>query len=382
MELIPVTILTGFLGAGKTTLLQRVLTEAHGQKIAVIENEFGEESIDNEMLISETNEQIVQLNNGCVCCTIREDLRAALSMLAAKKRKGELNFDRVVLETTGMADPGPVSQTFFIDDDVADSYMLDSIITIVDAKHGNQTLDDRVEAQKQVGFADQIFISKADLVSADELADLQGRLRHMNPRASQRVVHFGEVPLGEVLDLRGFNLNAKLDIDPDFLQRDGHAHDHAEHCGCGCHDEHEHDEHCGCGGHDKHEHAGHCGCEGHGEHEHGEHCGCAGHAHHHQHDDDVKSFVFRTHKPFNAAKLENFLGEIIDIYGPQMLRYKGVLNMQGTDRKVIFQGVHQIMGSDLGPKWSVDESKESKMVFIGIDMPKDILIQGLEQCLE
>lgn len=356
MELIPVTILTGFLGAGKTTLLQRVLTEAHGQKIAVIENEFGEESIDNDLLVSETNEQIVQLNNGCVCCTIREDLRAALTLLAAKKQQGELHFERVVIETTGMADPGPVAQTFFMDEEVAKHYMLDSIITIVDAKHGNQTLDERVEAQQQVGFADQIFISKADLVTPEELADLQHRLTRMNPRAAQRLVHFGEVPISEVLDLRGFNLSAQLEIDPDFLkEEDDHHHEHHEH--------HEHHH-----GHEHHDHD----CE---------ECGC-GHVHHHHHDDDVKSFVFRTTRQFNAGKLEDFLGAVVQIYGPKMLRYKGVLNIKGTDRKVIFQGVHQMMGSDLGPRWVDGERRESRMVFIGIDLPKDIFMQGLEQSLE
>lgn len=372
MELIPATILTGFLGAGKTTLLQRVLTEAHGQKIAVIENEFGEESIDNELLVSETNEQIVQLNNGCVCCTIREDLRSALSMLADKRRKGELDFERVVIETTGVADPGPVAQTFFMDEDVAENYMLDSIITIVDAKHGHQTLNDRVEAQQQVGFADVIFISKADLVSEGELADLQHRLRRMNPRAAQRIVHFGEVPIAQVFDLRGFNLSAKLEIDPDFLREEEHGHE--EHGCCG-HDHGEHEHHHA---HDGHHEEGHC-C-GH-DHAHHDGCCCGGHHHHHHHDDDVKSFVFRSTRPFSAEKLEGFLGDVIQIYGPKMLRYKGVLNMQGTDRKVIFQGVHQMMGSDLGPKWAQGEEKESRLVFIGIDLPKDIFMQGLEQCL-
>ena len=164
MSLIPATILTGFLGSGKTTLLKRVLTEAHGQKIAVIENEFGEENIDNEILVQDAKEQIIQLNNGCVCCTIREDLRTTLADLAEKKRKGELDFDRVVIETTGLADPGPVAQTFFMDDEIAETYLLDSILTLVDAKHGDQQLDDRQEARRQVGFADQIFISKTDLV--------------------------------------------------------------------------------------------------------------------------------------------------------------------------------------------------------------------------
>lgn len=341
--LIPATILTGFLGSGKTTLLKRVLTEAHGQKIAVIENEFGEENIDNEILVADTEEQVIQMNNGCVCCTIREDLRSTLSDLAEKRRKGELTFDRVVIETTGLADPGPVAQTFFMDDEIAESYLLDSILTLVDAKHADQQLDTRQEARRQVGFADQIFISKTDLVGQEEVDALIHRIKHMNPRAPQRAVNFGEVPIAQVFDLKGFNLNSKLDIDPDFLNAEGHDHDHHDH-----------------------------------DHEHGEHCD---HPHHHAHDDDVKSFVFRSKKAFSPAKLEDFLGAIVQVYGPKLLRYKGVLNMKGSDRKVVFQGVHQLMGSDLGPKWAPGEEKVSKLVFIGIDLPKDILLQGLEQCL-
>ena len=370
--LIPATILTGFLGAGKTTLLKRVLTEAHGQKIAIIENEFGEENIDNEILVSDTNEQIIQMNNGCVCCSIREDLRTTLQLLAAKKRKGLLDFERVVIETTGLADPGPVAQTFFMDDEIAESFLLDSILTLVDAKHAAQQLNDRQEARRQVGFADQIFISKADLVSPAELDALQHRLKHMNPRAPQKVVHFGEVALAEVFDLRGFNLNAKLDIDPDFLSEDDHQHHHhdGEHCD---HPSHQH-EHSYDHAHDH----GHSPAHGEPGHVHDEHCN---HGHHHHYDDDVKSFVYKTTRKFDPAKLEDFLGAIVNIYGPKMLRYKGVLNMKGTEKKVIFQGVHQLMGSDLGPDWGEGEERISKMVFIGIDLPKDILIQGLEQSL-
>jgi G3E family GTPase len=323
--LIPVTILTGFLGSGKTTLLKRLLSETHGQRIAVIENEFGAENIDNDILVTDSEEQIVQMNNGCICCSIREDLRQTLSDLAAKRRKGELKFDRVVIETTGLADPGPVAQTFFMDDEVAENYLLDAILTLVDAKHGPQQLDERQEVRRQIGFADQIFLSKTDLVEASAVDELAERIRHMNPRAPQHRVHFGEVPLTKVLDLRGFNLNAKLDIDPDFLDD------------------------------------------------------AAPHSHHH--NDDVKSFVFRSERAFVPAKLEDFLGGIVQVYGPRMLRYKGVLNMKGTARKVIFQGVHQLMGSDLGPAWPAGEPKVSKMVFIGINLPRDLFEQGLTQCL-
>jgi G3E family GTPase len=247
-----------------------------------------------------------------------------------------------------LADPGPVAQTFFMDDEIAESYLLDSILTLVDAKHADEQLNTRQEARRQVGFADQIFLSKTDLAEPAAVAALQHRLKHMNPRAPQQTVHFGEVPIAQVFDLKGFNLNAKLDIDPDFLKADSHDHHHDHH--------HDHDH----------------------DHEHGEHCD---HPHHHAHDDDVKSFVFRSSKAFNPAKLEDFLGAIVQVYGPKMLRYKGVLYMKGSDRKVIFQGVHQLMGSDLGPKWAPGEAKGSKMVFIGIDMPRDVLLQGLEQCL-
>jgi G3E family GTPase len=352
--MVPVTILTGFLGSGKTTLLNRILKEDHGQRIAVIENEFGESGVDSE-IIEKSEEQIIEMNNGCICCTVRGDLIRILGSLKEKRDQGALKFDRVVIETTGMADPGPVAQTFFTDEEIGNYYLLDSIITLVDAKHAAQQLNDRQEARRQVGFADQIFLSKTDLVSKEETEALIHRLKHMNPRAPIKAVHFGEVPLSEVLDLRGFNLSAKLDIDPDFLKEEGdHDHDH---------DHHDHD----------HEHGEHCSHPSH-QHDHG-------HGHHHHHDDDVKSFVYRSERPFDPAKLEDFLGAIVNIYGPRMLRYKGVLNMKGTERKVIFQGVHQLMGSDLGPQWADGEPRVSKMVFIGIDLPKDIFLQGLEQSL-
>jgi len=348
MSLIPVTILTGFLGSGKTTLLKRVLSEAHGQKIAVIENEFGEENIDGDILVSDVQEQIIQMSNGCICCTIREDLRSTLCDLAEKKRKGELHFERVIIETTGLADPGPVAQTFFMDDEITGSYLLDSILTLVDAKHAAQQLNNRPEARRQVGFADQIFISKTELVTQDDLDALIHRLKHMNPRAPQKMVHFGEVAISEVLDLRGFNLNTKLDIDPDFLKEEERNHHHAH------------------------------------NHEDGERCDHPFHQHDqgpHHHNDDVTSFVFRADRALDSTKLEDFLGAIVNSYGPRLFRYKGVLNIKGIERKVIFQGVHQLISSDLGPLWTTGEKRCSKMVFIGIELPKDMFLQCLEQCL-
>jgi len=354
-KLIPVTILTGFLGSGKTTLLKRILNEPHGMKIAVIENEFGEENIDNEILVQDGREQIVQMSNGCICCTIRGDLVQALSDLMTRRDAGEIAFDRVVIETTGVANPGPVAQTFFMDDEIASRYLLDAVVTLVDAKHAHLQLDKQEEAQRQVGFADAIFITKSDLVTEDDVAELRHRLLHMNPRAPIRQVNFGETPIETIFDLRGFNLNAKLEIDPEFLRADGHDHEHGEHCEADCGHDHDH-------GHD---------------HEHGH---AHNHHHHHDHADRIASFVFRSDKPFHYGKLEEFLSGILAVYGEKLLRYKGVLYMEGVDRKVVFQGVHQLMGSDVGAKWE-DETPGTKMVFIGVDLPRDAILKGLANCL-
>ena len=319
---VPVTILTGFLGAGKTTLLNRILKEPHGYRIAVIENEFGEEGVDNDLLLQDTGEQILEMNNGCICCTVRGDLVRILLDLRQRRESGASKFDRVIIETTGLADPSPVAQTFFIDDGVAEYYMLDAVITVVDAKHANRQLDTHPEAQAQVGFADRILLSKTDLVGTEELAALKQRLAAINPRAPIRAVHFGDAPIGEILDLKGFNLNAVLDIDPEFLSSDAHNH-----------------------------------------------------------DDAVGSFVFRSNKPFDPIKLEEFLGGIVQVYGPDLLRYKGVLYMKGSDRQTVFQGVHQMMGADFGRRWQANERPSTKMVFIGRNLPRDMIVQGLQQCL-
>jgi G3E family GTPase len=320
-HMVPVTILTGFLGSGKTTLLNRILKEEHGHRIAVIENEFGEVGVDND-IIEKSDEQIVEMNNGCICCTVRGDLIRILGELKDKRSQGALNFDRVVIETTGMADPGPVAQTFFTDEDIGNYYLLDSIITLVDAKHAEKQLDEFREAQEQVGFADRILMSKTDLVGEDEVKKLSERIRDMNPRAPIKKVHFGNAPIAEVLDIRGFNLNAILELDPEFLVDS-----------------------------------------------------------HHEHHDEVESFVFRSDKPFDGDKLEQFLSGIIQVYGPDLLRYKGVLWMKGNPQRVVFQGVHMMMGGDLGKPWGKGEKKQSTMVFIGKKLPRDLFIAGLEQCL-
>jgi G3E family GTPase len=350
MELIPSTILTGFLGAGKTTLLNRILQENHGLRIAVIENEFGQENIDNEILVQDSTEQIVEMNNGCICCTVRGDLIAALGNLARKRDAGELQFDRVIIETTGLANPGPVAQTFFVDEEVGAHYLLDAVVTVVDARHGMDQLDRHEEAQRQVGFADKILMSKTDLVDAGAVEELKARIRRINPRAPISTSDFGRAPISEVLDLRGFNLNDKLELDPAFLTAD-EAHDH------------EHD----------HEHVHTEACD---------HSEERSHDHHHaHHSDDIAAFVFKSERAFDPERLDQFLGSMVQVFGPSMLRYKGVLLMAGADRKVVFQGVHQIMGSDLGAKWGDQETRGSKMVFIGKNLPKDVFIRGLEQCL-
>jgi G3E family GTPase len=322
VERIPATVLTGFLGAGKSTLLRRVLTEEHGRKIAVIVNEFGEEDIDSEIIVSDGDEQIIQLSNGCLCCGIRDDLRATLSDLAHERAGGQLAFDQVMIETTGLADPGPVAQTFFLDDQVATRYRPDAVLTLVDAVHGMDQLDTWREARRQVGFADKLFVSKIDLANADSVEILCERLRRMNPRAPQRRTSFGAVPLSDVFDVGGFNLDAELDLDG------------------------------GDGDHD-----------------------------HHHHHDDVNSLAYRSERPFHPARFAEFMTALVRSYGTRLLRYKGVLNMAGQEHKIIFQGVHQLMSHDAGAPWSPGERRTSRLVFIGIELPRELLTQGLEQCL-
>ncbi len=340
---LPVTILTGFLGAGKTTLLRRVLTEDHGRRIAVIENEFAAENIDGDIIVNGGDERIVQLINGCLCCGIRDDLRATLDDLALRRERGEIDFDQVMIETTGLADPGPIAQTFFLDPSVAAAYRPDAILTLVDALHGMDQLDSRGEARCQVGFADRLFITKSDLVPAAALAVLQARLTRMNPRAAQRVAAFGDVPLSDVFDVCGFNLTADLELDRPTPAQGAAGH-------------HAHDAPTGA-------HANEADCR------------------HHRHDDDVSSFVFRTHRAINGARFNQFMTTVIKAYGQALLRYKGVLNFAGVDRKVILQGVHQLMSHDAGQPWEAAVPRESKLVFIGLDLPQQHIAWGLEQCL-
>ena len=319
---VPVTILTGFLGAGKTTLLNRILQEKHGGRIAVIENEFGEAGIDNDLLMDSGDEQIIEMNNGCICCTVRGDLVRILGELREKRTAGSLRFDRVVIETTGLADPAPVAQTFFIDDEIASYYLLDGILTVVDAKHAQAQLDEHHEAQEQVGFADRILLSKVDLVTEDERRLLVDRIGRMNARAPVRRVDFGNAPVNELLDIRGFDLDSILEIEPRFLSEDEH-----------------------------------------------------------QHDEAVRSFVFRSERPFDQDTLADVLNGLIQQFAARMFRYKGILNIVGIDSRVVLQGVHMMMATDLGKPWIPGAARTSTLVFIGRDLPEADFIAGLESCL-
>ncbi len=317
---IPVTILTGFLGAGKTTLLNRILTEHHGRRIAVIENEFGETGIDNELLV-QADEQIVEMNNGCICCTVRGDLVRILGELAERRENGDIHFERVIIETTGLADPAPVAQTFFIEQDIAENYKLDAIVTVVDAVHAHLQLQEHHEAQEQVGFADRILLSKTDLAETEIVVDLEARLRAMNPRAPIKRVHFGETELHDILDIDGFNLDDILKIEPDFLEDVSH-----------------------------------------------------------EHDDAISSLVYRSARPFDFARLLHFMDVLIGSFGQDLLRYKGILNIAGNDNKILFQGVHMLMGDSLGKPWPVHEDRHSQLVFIGRNLPRQQILTALEAC--
>ncbi len=318
---IPVTILTGFLGAGKTTLLNRILKEEHGEKIAVIENEFGEEGVDNAILSDSIKEQIVEMNNGCICCTVRGDLIRILNSLYKRRSKGELHFDRVVIETTGMADPAPVAQTFFADEKVNERYLLDAVITVVDAKHGLTQIKEFTEAQQQVAFADRLLVSKTDVVSEGEAQILMERLRGLNVRAPIQKVNFGVTPIKDLLDIRGFNLNAILDIQPDFLTNSDH-----------------------------------------------------------EHHDEVASFYIKTEVPLDVRKVDRYIGSLINLYGEQMLRYKGILNIKGEPRRVVFQGVHMMAGFDFASEWADGQKRESTVVFIGRKLPEALFRELFEDC--
>jgi G3E family GTPase len=341
---IPVTVLTGYLGAGKTTLLNRILSEQHGKKYAVIVNEFGEIGIDNDLVVG-ADEEVFEMNNGCICCTVRGDLMRILNDLM--KRKGK--FDAIIVETTGLADPAPVAQTFFVDENVGRQTKLDAVVTVADAKWLNDRLKDAPEAKNQIAFADVILINKIDLVSPAELSEVEARIRAINPYARLHKTERAKIPLNEILERNAFDLDRILDIEPAFLdgEEHGHHHDHGD-------------------GHD---------------HDHGQK-----HAHHddglkHYHDEEIQSLSLKSDKPLDADKFFPWVEDLVQKEGPSILRSKGILSFKGDDERFVFQGVHMILDGDHQRPWKTDEKRQSRIVFIGRNLPREMIAEGFESCI-
>ena len=337
----PVTVLTGYLGAGKTTLLNRILSEDHGKKYAVIVNEFGEVGIDNDLIVG-ADEEVFEMNNGCVCCTVRGDLIRVVQGLM--KRKG--GFDAIIVETTGLADPGPVAQTFFVDEDVRAKTQLDSVTTVVDAKHLMLRLADSKEAAEQVAFADQIILNKTDLVTEAELEEVERAIRRLNPLAPIHRAQRSNVPLDLVLGRGSFDLARITDLEPDFLNpahgEAGHVHD--EDCD---HDHHDHDHH---DGHD-----------------------------HHGHDIDasgIRGVSLTSDKPIHGQRITQWLNDVLQTQGPDILRAKGIIDVAGEDRRLVFQAVHMILEGDFQGPWRDGDKRYSRLVFIGRNLDEAKLREG------
>ena len=344
-EKVPVTVLTGYLGAGKTTLLNRILSEPHGKKYAVIVNEFGEIGIDNDLVVG-ADEEVFEMNNGCICCTVRGDLMRILDGLMRQKGK----FDAIIVETTGLADPAPVAQTFFMDDNIGRKTKLDAIVTVADARWLNERLKDAPEAKNQIAFADVILINKTDLVSPDELRDVEARIRSINPYAKLHKTERAKIPLDAVLGRNAFDLDRILDLEPAFLEGDehDHGHEHGDH-----HHDHDHNR--------KHAH-------GRGELK-------------HYHDEEMQSIALRTDKPLDPDKFFPWVQDLVQKEGPSILRSKGILAFKDDDQRFVFQGVHMILDGDHQRPWGKDERRESRIVFIGRNLPAKKITQGFESCI-
>jgi G3E family GTPase len=352
-EKIPVTVLTGYLGAGKTTLLNRILSEPHGKKFAVIVNEFGEIGIDNDLIVG-ADEEIFEMNNGCICCTVRGDLIRIIEGLM--KRRGK--FDAIIIETTGLADPAPVAQTFFVDADVAGVARLDAVVTVADAKWLSQRLKDAPEAKNQIAFADVILLNKTDLVTGPELSEVKARIRAINPYAKLHETQRCAVSLDAVLGKNAFDLGRILEIEPDFLGEVDHGHDSHQHADPPLDHAHDHEHH---GGHNGHEH------------DQGAHLK-------HYHDEDMQSVAIEIESDVDPEKFMPWINDLVQNQGPSILRSKGILAFKGEPKRFVFQGVHMILDGDLQREWTPGEKRRSKIVFIGRDLKEDIIRQGFLAC--
>ncbi len=351
-EKIPVTVLTGYLGAGKTTLLNRILSEPHGKRYAVIVNEFGEIGIDNELVVG-ADEEVFEMNNGCICCTVRGDLIRILEGLMRRKGK----FDAIIVETTGLADPAPVAQTFFVDQDVQDVARLDAVVTVADAKWLSARLKDAPEAKNQIAFADVIILNKTDLVSPEELREVEARIRGINPYATLHRSVKANVPLDAVLGKNAFDLDRILEIEPAFLEAEDHDHDHAHDHDCGPDCDHDHHH-----GHDHHHHDhGHGGLKAH-------------------HDEEIQSLALTIEGDVDPNKFMPWVNDLVQREGPSILRSKGILSFRDEPKRFVFQGVHMILDGDLQREWKPEEKRNSRIVFIGRDLKEDEIRDGFMKC--
>jgi G3E family GTPase len=337
-EKLPVTVLTGYLGAGKTTLLNRILSEPHGKKYAVIVNEFGEIGIDNELVVG-ADEEVFEMNNGCICCTVRGDLIRIIEGLM--RRKGR--FDAIIVETTGLADPAPVAQTFFVDENVGRKTKLDAVVTVADAKWLKDRLKDAPEAKNQIAFADVILINKTDLVTPAELREVEARIRGINPYAKLHFTERAQIALHEVLGRNAFDLDRILDIEPEFLHADEHDHHH------------DHGD-----GHYHHHHGG--GLK-------------------HYHDEDMQTVALSTDKPLDPDKFFPWIQDLVAKDGPSILRCKGILSFKDDPDRFVFQGVHMILDGDHQRPWKDSEKRDSRIIFIGRNLPEEKIRKGFESCI-